>query len=68
MALENQAVNLSIYKKQDSAELIYRYNMIRAKLGRILKRPDDIIRKYKNDNSDFAHYASSVALYRKSIN
>ena len=67
MALENQAVNSKYYKKQDSPELIYRYNMIRAKLEGFLKRPDDIIRKYKNDNSDFAHYASSVALYRKAL-
>ncbi len=67
MALENQAVNSKFYNQRDSSELVYRYNMIRAKLEGFLKRPDDIIRKYKNNESDYAIYASSVALYRKAL-
>ena len=67
MALENQAVNSKFYNQRDSLELTYRYNMIRAKLEGFLKRPDDIIRKYKNSDSDYAIYASSVALYRKAL-
>ena len=67
MALENQAVNSKFYNQRDSLELTYRYNMIRAKLEGFLKRPDDIIRKYKNNVSDYAIYASSVALYRKAL-
>ena len=41
--------------------------MIRAKLEGFLKRPDDIIRKYEKNDSDYAIYASSVALYRKAL-
>ncbi len=67
MALENQALNSKFYNQRDSLELTYRYNMIRAKLEGFLKRPDDIIRKYKNNDSDYAIYASSVALYRKAL-
>ncbi len=67
MALENQAVNSKFYDQRDSLELTYRYNMIRAKLEGFLKRPDDIIRKYKNNDSDYSIYASSVALYRKAL-
>ena len=67
MALENQAVNSKFYNQRDSSELTYRYNMIRAKLEGFLKRPDDIIRKYQNIDSDYAIYASSVALYRKAL-
>ena len=67
MALENQAVNSKFYNQRDSLELTYRYNMIRAKLEGFLKRPDDIIRKYNNNVSDYAIYASSVALYRKAL-
>ena len=67
MALENQAVNSKFYNQRDSSDLIYRYNMIRAKLEGFLKRPDDIIRKYKNNDSDYSIYASSVALYRKAL-
>ena len=67
MALENQAVNSKFYNQRDSLELTYRYNMIRAKLEGFLKRPDDIIRKYEKNDSDYAIYASSVALYRKAL-
>ena len=67
MALENQAVKSKFYDQRDSLELTYRYNMIRAKLEGFLKRPDDIIRKYEKNDSDYAIYASSVALYRKAL-
>ena len=67
MALENQAVKSKFYNQRDSLELTYRYNMIRAKLEGFLKRPDDIIRKYEKNDSDYAIYASSVALYRKAL-
>ena len=67
MALENKAINSKFYNVKDADDFIYRYNMIRAKLEGFLKRPEDIIRKYNNDNSDFAIYASSVALYRKAL-
>jgi len=67
MALENQAVKSKFYNQRDSLELTYRYNMIRAKLEGFLKRPDDIIRKYEKNESDYAIYASSVALYRKAL-
>ena len=66
-ALENQAINSSFYNQNDSEELLYRYNMIRAKLEGFLKRPDDIIRKFQYDESDFGIYASSIALYKKSL-
>ena len=67
MALENQAIKSKFYNQRDSLELTYRYNMIRAKLEGFLKRPDDIIRKYEKNDSDYAIYASSVALYRKAL-
>ena len=41
--------------------------MIRAKLEGFLKRPDDIIRKFQNDKSDFGIYASAIALYKKAL-
>ena len=66
-ALENQAINSSFYNQNDSEELLYRYNMIRAKLEGFLKRPDDIIRKFQNDESDFGIYASAIALYKKAL-
>ena len=66
-ALENQATNSKFYGNKDNEALSYRYKMIRAKLDGFLKRPDDVLIKYKDDNSDFGVYAKSIALYKKAL-
>ncbi len=45
-----------------------RMNMILAKLEGFIEDPDELLKKYKNNNDDMANYVKAIALHRKGEN
>ena len=65
--LEEKALNSPFFKKEESEDILHRYKMIRAKLKGFLKKPDQIIKLFKDKNKEDNLYALSIALYRKAL-
>jgi predicted Zn-dependent protease len=61
-----QRISESPYaNKKDTPEMIYRFDMAKAKLYGFLDRPEAALRRYPaHDQSDPAHYGRSVAYFR----
>ena len=59
------AKNSDYFAAKDSAALIARHNMAKAKIYGFLDRPSTTLRRYKGDESQPGRYARAIALYRQ---
>lgn len=61
-----QGAKASPYRRnRDAPELVFRHKMAQAKIYGFMDSPTTTLRRYKNDNSQPARYARSVAYFRQ---
>ncbi len=51
--------------KEINSKLQAQMNVVLAKLEAFMESPDEILKKYQNQNSELANYEKSIALFRK---